>query len=78
MDREAIKEFYSTAEVAKIMGKAEYTVREWCRQGRVQAEKTLNGRGWIIPHDELTRVRNHGPLPMPKHHLNGVRHRARN
>ena len=63
------KEFYTTAEVAETVGKAEYTVREWCRQGRVQAEKTMNGRGWLISCDELTRIRNHGPLPIPRHYL---------
>src|SRR5262245_28149994 len=62
-----VKEWYSTAEVAAILGKAEFTVREWCRLGRVQAEKKKAGRGpaseWIISHSELSRVRNEGLLP---------------
>jgi hypothetical protein len=62
------KEYYSTAEVAAILGKAEFTVREWCRQGRVWAEKRPCGRGnskeWMISHEELTRIRNEGLLPM--------------
>lgn len=57
------KEWYTTAEVAEIVGRAEYTVREWCRKGQVQAAKASNGRGWLIGHGELTRLRNHGPLP---------------
>jgi hypothetical protein len=67
VQQRAIKEWYSTAEVAKLLGKAEFTVREWCRLGRVQAEKKKCGRGtsseWIISHEELTRVRNEGLLP---------------
>jgi excisionase family DNA binding protein len=61
------KKWYTTSEVAQIVGKAEYTVREWCRQGRVQAEKAPNGRGWLISHEQLETIRNHGPLPIPKH-----------
>jgi hypothetical protein len=65
-----VKDWYSTAEVATILGKAEFTVREWCRLGRVQAQKKKSGRGpaseWIIGHAELTRVRNEGLLPDPR------------
>ena len=67
LQQRAIKEWYSTAEVAKLVGKAEFTVREWCRLGRVRAQKKKCGRGvaseWIISHDELTRIRNEGLLP---------------
>ena len=69
----AVKEFYSTAEVAAAVGKAEYTVREWCRQGRVRATKKAYARGahpeWLIDHDELTRLRNEGlrPIACGKH-----------
>lgn len=70
VQQRAIKEWYSTAEVAKLLGKAEFTVREWCRLGRVKAEKKQCGRGvsgeWIISHEELTRVRNEGLLPDPR------------
>ena len=62
------KEYYSTAEVAAILGKAEFTVREWCRLGRVWAEKRPCGRGnskeWMISQEELTRIRNEGLLPL--------------
>lgn len=61
------KEYYSTADVAKLLNKAEFTVREWCRNHRVYAEKRACGRGpmqdWIISHKELERIRNHGLLP---------------
>ena len=76
LQERTIKEWYSTAEVAKLLGKAEFTVREWCRLGRVNAEKKESGRGlageWIISHEELTRVRNEGLLadPRPYRHVN--------
>jgi len=40
-----VKDWYSTAEVAVLVGKAEYTVREWCRLDRVHATKKLHARG---------------------------------
>jgi hypothetical protein len=61
------KEWYSTAEIAELLDKAEYTVREWCRQRRIRAKKKPCGRGkggeWLVPHGELTRLRNEGLLP---------------
>ncbi|MFZ1932687.1 MAG: helix-turn-helix domain-containing protein [Thermoguttaceae bacterium] len=62
----AVKDFYSTAEVAAILGKAEFTVREWARHGRIRAEKKLSGRGahaqWVISRDELLRYEREGLL----------------
>jgi hypothetical protein len=64
----SVKDWYTTAEIARILGKAEFTVREYCRLGRVRAEKRPCGRGksqeWIVSHDELTRLRNEGLLPL--------------
>ncbi len=61
------REYYSTAEVAQLLGKAEFTVREWCRLGRVWAEKRPSGRGaskeWMISCEEVERIRNEGLLP---------------
>ncbi|WP_425399102.1 helix-turn-helix domain-containing protein [Aeoliella sp.] len=66
------KESYSTAEVAEILGKRPYTVREWCRLGRINAFKAMCGRGceaeWRVPHEELIRFRNEGLLPIPPHY----------
>lgn len=63
-----IKEWYSTADVAVLLGKSEYTVREWCRLGRVRASKKAYARGahpeWLICHTELQRLRNEGLRPM--------------
>lgn len=68
LQRDMVKEYYTTAEVAKLLGKAEFTVREWCRLCRIYAEKRQTGRGrakeWMISHQELTRIRNEGLLPL--------------
>ena len=65
-----VKDWYSTAEVAQVLGKAEFTVREWCRLGRIRAEKRRSGRGafpaWVISHDELARYQREGLLPNRK------------
>lgn len=62
-----IKDYYTTTEAAELLGKAEFTVREWCRLGRVNAEKRACGRGasqeWIVSAAELERIRNEGLLP---------------
>lgn len=66
-----MKEYYSTGEVAKLVGRSEFTVREWCRHRRVTAEKRPCGRGnsqeWKIAHDELLRLQCEGLLPLPEH-----------
>jgi hypothetical protein len=70
LDQRTSKEWYTTAEVAHDQSKAEFTVREWCRLGRVHAEKRACGRGraqeWVISHEELCRIRNEGLLPFTK------------
>ena len=61
------REYYSVPEFADLVGHGEYTVREWCRLERINAEKCESGRGdaksWKIPADELGRYRDHGLLP---------------
>ena len=63
------KEWFSTDEVAKILNRAAWTVRKWCRDNRVIARKRQCGRGlaseWMISRDELQRIRNEGLLPIP-------------
>jgi hypothetical protein len=64
----AVKEWYSTTELAEMLDRADYTVREWCRQRRIRAKKKPCGRGrggeWLVSHDELTRLKNEGLLPI--------------
>ena len=70
VEQRTVKEWYSTAEVAAILGKAEFTCREWCRLGRIKATKKQSGRGkyqaWAVSHDELLRYRKEGLLPFPR------------
>jgi hypothetical protein len=66
VQQRTVKDWYSIAEAAAILGKAEFTVREWCRHGRVRAQKRPCGRGrsreWMIAHEELLRIQNEGLL----------------
>lgn len=68
VQRQAIKGWYTTDELAQIVGKAEFTVREWCRHGRLRAEKRMSGRGaysaWVVSHEELLRYQREGLLPL--------------
>lgn len=66
LEQRLVKEWYTTSEVAKALNRAEYTVREWCREGKVAARKTSNGRGWLIGNQELQRLRNHGVKESPR------------
>ena len=63
-----VKEWYTTNEVATILTRRPYTVREWCRLGRISATRTHSGRGeveeWRISHQELQRIQNEGLLPL--------------
>ena len=67
IEQKTQKEYYSTSEIAQILERAEFTVREWCRLGRIWAEKRQCGRGntkeWMISHAELSRIQNEGLLP---------------
>jgi len=67
MQLRTVKDYYSTDEVAGIVGKAEFTVREWARHGRINAQKRRSGRGkhqsWVISNEELQRIQCEGLLP---------------
>ena len=67
VDTKTQKEYYSTSEVARLLSRAEFTVREWARNGRIWAEKRQCGRGntkeWMISHVEVERIQNEGLLP---------------
>lgn len=70
VDKQTAKEWYATDEIARILGKADFTVREWCRLGRLRAEKRMSGRGafpaWVVNHQELLRYQRDGLLPLRK------------
>ena len=67
VERQAIKEYYTPEEFARIVGREPFTCREYCRLGRVHALKKSSGRGkhasWVIPHAELLRFQREGLLP---------------
>jgi hypothetical protein len=66
VERQTVRDWYTTEQFAQLVGKAEFTVREWCRHGRVRAEKRNSGRGafpaWVISHAELLRYQREGLL----------------
>jgi hypothetical protein len=68
IQRQQVGEWYSTQEFARLVGKAEFTIRQYCRLGRLRAEKHQSGRGahraWVISHAELERYRRHGLLAV--------------
>lgn len=72
LQQRVVQKWYSTADLAKILGRAEFTVREWCRLRRIRAEKRPCGRGnskeWMISHEELERVQAEGLL-LPKYQI---------
>ncbi len=70
VERQQVREWYSVEEFARIVGRAEFTCREWCRHGRIRAEKKESGRGayasWTISHAELLRFQREGLLPAQR------------
>ncbi len=73
VERQTMREWYTTHEFARAVGKAEFTIREYCRLGRLRAEKRQDGRGaypqWVLSHAELERYQRNGLLPRPKARL---------
>jgi hypothetical protein len=70
IEKRPSKKYFSTAEIAKLLGRAHWTVRQWARLGRIHAEKR-GGRGkhgeWVVSHEELNRLASGGGLlPLPK------------
>ena len=72
VNQKPVKEYYGVGEVAERLQKAEFTVREWCRLRRINAEKRRTGRGrsteWVISHAELLRIEKEGLLPLRLEH----------
>lgn len=68
VEEKTIQEWYDTKTVAEILDRSAYSVREWCRLGRVKAEKRVCGRGsakeWMISNEELQRIKSQGLLPV--------------
>ncbi|MGO9597028.1 MAG: hypothetical protein ACLP7Q_03310 [Isosphaeraceae bacterium] len=66
VERQAAKDFYTPEEFARLIGREAFTVREYCRLGRIRAQKKASGRGkhaaWAISHEELQRYQREGLL----------------
>src|SRR5205814_1004937 len=69
-ERQQVREWYSVEEFARLVRRSTFTCREWCRRGRIQAEKKSSGRGahtsWAISHAELLRFHREGLRPAPR------------
>jgi hypothetical protein len=67
VERQHVCEWYSVEEFARIVRRSEFTCREWCRHGRISAEKKESGRGaysaWVISRAELQRYQREGLRP---------------
>jgi hypothetical protein len=64
VEGQQVRQWHSVEQFARAVGRSEFTCREWCRRGRILAEKKNSGRGahaaWAISHDELLRYQREG------------------
>jgi hypothetical protein len=62
------KSWYSVEEFASLVGRSNFTCREWCRLGRIHAEKSMTQAGsaatWAISQEEYLRFQREGLLPL--------------
>jgi hypothetical protein len=67
VEQQKVKDYYAVDEFAQLVGKSQFTVREWARLGRINAVKRKSGRGayhaWVVSNEELLRYRREGLLP---------------
>jgi len=68
VERQQVRDWYTVEEFARMAGRSEFTCREYCRLGRINAEKRMSGRGayasWVISHAEVQRYQREGLLPL--------------
>lgn len=51
------RQYYTTAEVARIWRLNSRTVERWCRWGRIEAFQLSGPRGpWRIPHSAISQI----------------------
>ena len=66
VERQPVQDWYSVEQFARLVGRSELTVREWCRLGRIRARKKESGRGkhaaWAISHDQWLHYQREGLL----------------
>ena len=75
IDRATIKPHYTVEEFGGMVKRAPFTVRQWCNEGRIHAEKSMTHSGscckWVISHQEYERFLRDGLLPLQR--VNGAR-----
>ena len=68
LDERQQRESYSVDQFAARVELDPWTIREYCRHGRIRATKKGSGRGlyraWVISHAELLRYEREGLLPI--------------
>lgn len=67
-EERSLRDHYTVQQFAQRVDRDPFTVREWCRHGRIRAAKKSSGRGryqaWVISHAELLRFERDGLLPI--------------
>jgi hypothetical protein len=70
VERQQGQGWYTTRQFGHAVGKSEFTIREYCRLGRLKAEKRQSGRGaypqWVLSHAELLRFQREGLLAVQR------------
>ncbi len=66
LNQEPEKKWYTTGEVAEIMGVSRYTFQEWCNRDRIECEKDPDTGKWRIPGREVQRLRKGGKRRPPE------------
>jgi hypothetical protein len=68
IDQATIKSHYTVEEFGGLVKRAPFTVRQWCNEGRINAEKSMTRSGscsrWVISHTEYERFSREGLLPL--------------
>ena len=51
-----MKKILSVRETAEVFNVSEYTVREWCRTGILEANKPVGTKSWRIPRESVEKL----------------------
>lgn len=67
-DSAVTREWYTVLQLAERWDKSTYTIADWCRTGRLLAERANSGHGphksWRIAHEEVRRYEREGLRPV--------------
>lgn len=70
-DTQQRKDWYSCEEFSRLVSLAPFTIRKYCRDGRLAAQKRGIRRGqadeWVLSHAEYLRFERDGLLPTQTH-----------